>query len=60
MRDVTAIFGSTIFGGFVAASIASFMDISSGDASNPVLLAADSGFGLGLLLTALRRDDNRR
>lgn len=60
MRDVSAIFGSTAFGGLTAASIASFMGMTSGDATTPVLLAAGAGFGLGFLLTALRREDNRK
>ncbi len=44
----------------LAASIASFMGKSSGDATDATLLAAAAGFGLGFLLTALRRDDSHK
>lgn len=56
MRDMTAIFGSTIMSGFLAASVAAFRSEASGDATTPVVLAAGAGLGLGLLLIGLRTD----
>jgi hypothetical protein len=60
MRLLTIIFGSVVFCAFIAASIAAFLDQSSGDATNAVLLAAAAGVGLGFLVHATAPSDTRR
>ena len=51
-RTLQIVFGSVIFCALVALSIATFLNKSSGDATNPVVAAGAAGIGLGLVISA--------
>lgn len=53
LRDICVIAGCGVFLAALIASIASLLGRTSGEATNPVVLALVAGLGLGFALTSL-------
>jgi hypothetical protein len=54
-RTLQIVLGSVTFCALVALSVATFLNKSSGDATNPVVAAGAAGIGLGLVISAFPR-----